>query len=66
MTIEKANQIISKAGFTQYDVLSPSSDTRQQWVVRVKTTDKGWKYLRVPGDAGEPEAMLATWVSALN
>lgn len=64
MTPEKANQIISKAGFTQYDVYAPSDDTRNLWVVRVKTS-KGWKYVRIPQEAGGPEAQLASWVNSL-
>lgn len=65
MTPEKANQIISKAGFSQYDTLSPSNDTRGKWVVRVSTS-KGWKYIRIEADAGDPASQLQTWVSSLN
>ena len=65
MTPEKANQIISKAGFTQYDVLAPSKDTRGQWVIRVKT-GKGWKYERIAGDVGDPAAQLAAFISTLS
>lgn len=64
MTPEKANQIISKAGFTQYDVFAPSDDTRGLWVIRVKTT-RGWKYLRIASDAGDPASQLAAWVATL-
>lgn len=64
MTLEKANRIISGAGFEQYDVLSPSDDTRGLWVIRVKTA-RGWKYLRIAGDAGDPASQLAAWVQTL-
>jgi len=61
VTPEKANQIISGAGFSEYQVYAPSPDTRGLWVIRVNTV-KGWKYLRIPGDAGEPASQLAAWV----
>jgi len=63
MTPEKANQIISKAGFEQYDVFAPSDETRGQWVIRIKA--RGWKYLRIPGDAGDPAAQLSAFVNGL-
>lgn len=64
MTLEKANQIIRTAGFDEYQVFAPSPDTRGLWVVRVNT-NKGWKYLRIAGDAGDPSSMLAEFVSKL-
>lgn len=64
MTPEKANQIISKAGFEQYDVYAPSDETRNLWVIRVNTI-KGWRYVRIPEGAGSPEAQLASWVNKL-
>ncbi len=66
MTLEKANQIISKAGYTDYQVLAPSDDTRGKWVIRVKTTTRGNKITRIAGDAGDPASQLAAWVSSLN
>lgn len=64
MTPEKANRIISDAGFVDYQVYPPSDDTRGLWVIRVKSA-KGWKYYRIAQDAGDPASQLAAWCGSL-
>ena len=65
MTLEEANQIITDAGFNQYEVLEPSKDTRGRWFINIRTASKGWKPFRIYGDAPDPEAQLARFVSSL-
>ena len=65
MTSEEAANIITSAGFTEYDIFEPSKDTRGQWVIRVKTEKRGWKYLRMAGDVSDAAEQLSAFASRL-